>query len=114
MKVINLRNNAALADKAKIADNFFKRLIGLLNRNSLQEGEGLILRPSNSIHTCFMRFAIDALFLDKNNQVIAVLPALKPFRLSPIYFNALLTIELPVGVIEKSLTKIGDTISMVE
>ncbi len=114
MKVINLKNNAVLADKAKIADNFFKRLIGLLNRNGLQEGEGLILRPSNSIHTCFMRFTIDALFLDKNNQVIAVLSALKPFRLSPIYFNALLTIELPSGVIEKSLTKTGDTITIIE
>ncbi len=113
MRVINLRNNAVLADKAAIADNFLKRLIGLLCHNNLQYGEGLILKPSNSIHTCFMRFTIDVLFLDKNNQVIAMLPVLRPFRLSPIYFNALLTIELPSGIIEKTMTCVGDKIDMI-
>ena len=114
MKVVNLRNNALLADKATMADNFLKRLIGLLNRSALQEGEGLILNPSNSIHTCFMRFAIDVLFLDKNNQIIAMLPSLKPFRLSAVYFKGLLTIELPSGVIEKTGTKTGDIIDIIE
>lgn len=114
MRIINLRNNTVLADKAVIADSFCKRLIGLLSRNNLQDGEGLILKPSNSIHTCFMRFAIDVLFLDKNNQIIAMLPSLSPFRLSPIYFNALSTIELPVGIIERSTTRIGDRIDISE
>ncbi len=114
MKVVNLRNNVLLADKAVIADNFLKRLIGLLDRNTLQEGEGLILKPSNSIHTCFMRFAIDVLFLDRNNQIIAMLPSLKPFRLSAVYFKSLLTIELPSGVIEKTMTSIGDIISILD
>lgn len=103
-----------LADKAGIADNFLKRLIGLLSRSTLHDGEGLILKPSNSIHTCFMRFAIDVLFLDKNNRVIAMLPSLRPFRLSPIYFNALSTIELPAGVIEKTMTWLGDSIDIIE
>ena len=114
MRIINLKNNAVLADKADIADDFSKRLIGLLCHNSLQDGEGLILKPSNSIHTCFMRFTIDVLFLDKNNQVIAILPLLLPFRLSRIYFKALSTIELPAGIIEKTGTCAGDKIEIIK
>jgi len=114
MKIINLRNNAVLADKADIADNFLKRLIGLLCHNNLPDGEGLILKPSNSIHTCFMRFTIDVMFLDKNNQVIAMLPSFRPFRLSRIYFKALSTIELPAGIFEKTKTYVGDKIDIIK
>ncbi|MFH1678861.1 MAG: DUF192 domain-containing protein [Candidatus Omnitrophota bacterium] len=114
MKIINLRNNAILADKAKIADSFMTRLVGLLNRMSLDKGEALILMPSNSIHSIFMRFTIDAIFLDKNGKIIGLLPSFKPFRLSPIYFNAVLTIELPESTIKLTNTKLGDPIKLEE
>ncbi|MFC1657771.1 DUF192 domain-containing protein [Candidatus Omnitrophota bacterium] len=113
MKITNLRNNAILADRVKIAHTFWGRLVGLLNRQSLETGEALVLKPSNSIHTLFMRFAIDAIFLDNKGRVIAVLPSLKPFRVSPIYFNASLTIELPEGMLKSSQTKIGDIITII-
>ena len=110
MRVVNISKNTLLADKAKMANTFFSRLVGLLNRNSLRKGEALILRPSNCIHSLFMRFRIDVIFLDKADKVVALLPAFKPFRLSPIYFNAHLVLELPEGTIQLTSTQAGDTI----
>jgi len=113
MRIINLTKNTLLADEAKMANTFFTRLIGLLNRNSLRKGEALILTPSNCIHSFFMRFTIDVLFLDKTGRVIAALPAFKPFRLSPIYFNSCTTVELPENTLKLSQTQPGDIIKII-
>ncbi len=114
MKIINLTKNTLLADEAKIGNTFFTRLIGLLNRNSLRKGEALILIPSNCIHSLFMRFTIDVIFLDKAGKVIEALPAFKPFRLSPIYFNSHSVIELPENTLKLSQTQLGDIIKMIQ
>ncbi|MBU0549724.1 MAG: DUF192 domain-containing protein, partial [Candidatus Omnitrophica bacterium] len=63
MRITNPKNNTVLADKARIANTFITRLIGLLNRKALDKGEALVLSPSNCIHSLFMRFTFDALFL---------------------------------------------------
>jgi uncharacterized membrane protein (UPF0127 family) len=114
MKAVNQRNHVVLADKVKVASTFFKRLIGLLDRAYLNEGEGLVISPSNSIHMFFMRFAIDVLFLDKKGRVVAILRSFKPWKLSRIYFNACSVIELPPGVIDKTGTQPGDFIKISE
>ncbi|MCM8789645.1 MAG: DUF192 domain-containing protein [Candidatus Omnitrophica bacterium] len=110
MKIINKTNNAILAEKAILADTPLSRLKGLLGRKQLNIGEGIILRPCSSIHTFFMHFPIDILFLDKNNKIIKAIPDLKPFHLTAIYFNAAFAIELPVGTISSTSTHIGDEV----
>ena len=112
MRIINTSKGALLADKARIADTFWGRLIGLLNRHSLEKGEALILKPSYSIHTLFMRFTIDAIFLDRSGKIIGVLHSFKPFRISPIYFNASLTIELPEHTLQQTNTQKGDVVEI--
>ncbi|MFA5373399.1 MAG: DUF192 domain-containing protein [Candidatus Omnitrophota bacterium] len=112
MRIINRTRGTVLADKAKNACTFASRLVGLLNCSSLGPGEALILTPSNAIHSFFMRFSFDALFLDKKNEVIALIPIFKPFRLSPMFFNAVTTIELPCGSIKSSQTEINDKIEI--
>jgi uncharacterized membrane protein (UPF0127 family) len=114
MKIINRTRNTILADQARIADSFVSRLVGLLNRTRLNPGEGLVLAPSNSIHSFFMRFTFDAILLNSNLQVVALIPGFKPFRVSPVYFNAVTTIELPVGTIHSSNTQIKDKIAILE
>ncbi len=114
MKIINRSRNAVLADKARIADTFASRLVGLLNCSGLGPGEALIISPSNSIHSFFMRFTFDALFLGRDKRVIAMIPGFKPFRVSRIYFDAIATIELPAGAIQTSKTQIKDEISILE
>lgn len=113
MKIINLSNNAVLADKAKVADTFLSRLIGLLNRKSLENGEALILKPASSIHTFFMHFTIDVIFLDKNGRIIGILPSIKPFRISPIYFKSKLVIELPKDTLKKTQTQLRDMVQII-
>jgi uncharacterized membrane protein (UPF0127 family) len=112
MRIVNLTRNTLLADEATIAESFSRRLVGLLNRTSLDKGQALVLKPSNSIHSFFMRFTIDVIFLDKSGKVIDVLPSFRPWCLSPVYFTAHLAIELPKDSIRSSQTQPGDIITI--
>jgi uncharacterized protein len=67
-------------ERCLLADSFLTRLRGLLGRPALEEGEGLLIRPANSIHTWFMRSVIDAVFLDRDLVVVHVAPDMKPWR----------------------------------
>jgi len=64
-----------------VADSIRTRMRGLLGRDGLEPGEGLLLRPANSVHTAFMRFAIDVVFLDRELKVLDVLEAVPPWRM---------------------------------
>jgi uncharacterized membrane protein (UPF0127 family) len=110
MRIINKSKNTNLADKVALADNPVSRSRGLLGRKSLLQGEALVIKPCSSIHTFFMRFPIDVIFVDRNNQIIKAISGLKPWRLTGIYFNAGYVVELPEGAIQSSLTSKGDTL----
>jgi uncharacterized membrane protein (UPF0127 family) len=66
----------------EVARSFSQRLVGLLGRRGLAADSGLLITPCNNIHTAFMRFAIDAVFVDENAKVVAVCPELGPFRVA--------------------------------
>ena len=110
MRIINKTKNTILAEDAIVANTPFQRIKGLLGKKEFKQGQALILKPCNSVHTFFMCFPIDVLFVNKDNTVIEAIPNLKPFRLTYIYFNATSAIELPPGTIEYYLTSKGDTI----
>jgi uncharacterized protein len=114
MKIINLSKDKLLADQARLADNPIKRLVGLLNRNTLSQGEALVLSPSNCIHSFFMRFTIDVIFLDKQGKAVKILASFKPFRLSPLCFSSLTVIELPENTLQLTQTQPGDMIKIVK
>jgi uncharacterized membrane protein (UPF0127 family) len=69
-----------VCQRCAVADRPLSRLRGLLGRRGLAPGEGLLLRPTPSIHTWFMRFAIDAVFLDAELEVLGISPELRPWR----------------------------------
>ena len=112
MRITNFSKGNTLADKATIADSFFSRMVGLLNRSSLSSGEGLVITNCNSIHMFFMRFPIDVIFINKTNSVVGLVENIKPFRLSRIYFAANRAIELPPGTISQTKTTLGDVIEI--
>jgi len=97
MKVFNLTRNIVISGSAEKADTFMSRLFGLIPRESLGEEEGLWLEPCSSIHMCFMRFAIDAVFLDKDFRVIRILENFRPWRFSPFVKGSRGVLELPAG-----------------
>ncbi|HAH21580.1 MAG: hypothetical protein A2Y00_05745 [Omnitrophica WOR_2 bacterium GWF2_43_52] len=110
MKIINKTRDVLLAEHAVIADKPFVRMKGLLGKKQLLDKHALVLKPCNSIHTFFMRFAIDVLFLDRQNNIVKMYASLKPWRLSGIFPSAFFCIELPSGVINKTHTCIGDQV----
>jgi uncharacterized membrane protein (UPF0127 family) len=114
MRIINTRNGSEIASSLKITKNFFQRMKGLIGRDSIKEGEALFIKPCKSIHTFGMKFKIDAIFLDKENKVIALKKDLKPNRLSPIYLKASSVIELPSGTIDKAEIKIEDKLKFID
>jgi uncharacterized protein len=101
-----------------LAETALARLRGLLGRSGLSSGEGMLLRPASSIHTAFMRFAIDAVFLgrpeaDGTRPVVSVHERLPAWRgLVPLVRGAKGVLELPVGTIESSGTAVGDRIAL--
>jgi len=112
--IINTTKNTVIARKGAVADTFLARMTGLLNRRSLEKGEALVITRCQSIHMFFMRFAIDAIFVDQNNCVVGLVNNIKPFRLSRIFFGARYVIEIPVGTIVQTDTLLGDTVKIEE
>lgn len=80
-----------------LADTARSRAVGLLGRDRLGPGDGLVLAPCRLIHTFFMRFAIDVIFLDRAGQVTCVHQAVRPFRFAWGGWAARTTIELAAG-----------------
>jgi hypothetical protein len=113
MRLINQTKKTVLAEDVYFADTPFRRIKGLLGRKSFNQGQALVIKPCNSIHTFFMRFPIDLLFLDKNNKVVQAIPDVRPFRISSIYFQANYVIELPPGTINATSTSVADILSLV-
>lgn len=112
MNVINISKNTVLGDRVALADSFISRLFGLVLRHSLPEGEGLIIKPCNSIHMFFMKFSIDLLFVDKDDTIVYLVEEMKPWKISKVILNSYYVIELPSGVIAKTRTEIGDKLEI--
>ena len=79
-----------------VADSPWRRALGLMGRRSLDPDEGLLIRPTNGIHMLFMRFPIDALFLDDDLVVLRVVERLRPWR-AAVRSGARAVVELPAG-----------------
>jgi uncharacterized membrane protein (UPF0127 family) len=107
---VNATKSTTLACDGRLATGFFARLRGLLFTNELKKGDGLFLSPCNSIHMLGMLYAIDAVFVDKNNKVVALVKGIKPWRISAMYLNAESCLELPPGTIDDTGTAVGDQI----
>jgi uncharacterized membrane protein (UPF0127 family) len=111
MTAFNLTKDAVLATSVEKADDFISRGVGLLGRSGLAQGEALWLVPGKSIHTWFMRFAIDVLFLDRGCAVVKVMENMGPWRVSPWVGTAHSVLELRAGTLQGSVS-VGDKLEM--
>ncbi len=107
----NLTRNTVLADKADVADTSAKRRTGLLKHEGLNPGEGLWIVPCESVHTFFMKFPIDLVYLDRKHKVKKVRNAVAPWRLSACLL-AHSILELPAGAAKQSGTRAGDQLEV--
>jgi uncharacterized protein len=89
-------DGTVVCERCLLAETPFARLRGLLGRSGLSSGEGLLLRPAGSVHTAFMKFTIDVVFLDRDLRVVKVVPELVPWRTAGCR-GARAVLELPAG-----------------
>ena len=109
--LINNDTKERLVRKLIIANTFKKRFLGLMTSKELPSDEGLILIPCRGVHTFFMNFPIDVLYLDKENRITEIFTHVKPWELLPVRKKTYSVIELPAGTIAGTRTKKGHRLS---
>lgn len=103
------RDGVVVCEECLVAATPLARMRGLLGRRSLPSGEGILLRPAASIHTFFMRFSIDVVFLDDDLRVVAISPDLRPWRAASKR-GARAVLELPAGECARRGLRLGDRV----
>jgi uncharacterized membrane protein (UPF0127 family) len=96
-----------VCERCMVADTPSRRLRGLLGRDELLPGSGLLIRPAASIHTWFMRFAIDAVFLDRDGVVLRIAERLAPYRVAS-QRGARAVLELAAGECARRGLHVGE------
>jgi uncharacterized membrane protein (UPF0127 family)/CheY-like chemotaxis protein len=110
--IVNLTRGDALCI-GRLADHPLARMRGLMGMRDLPAGEGLLLTPAPAIHTAFMRFPIDALFLDGNHRVVGLVERLRPWRVASKK-SARAVLELSAGECARRGVRIGDRLELRE
>ncbi len=111
MKFFSKDKQRCLADKVRVADRFFDRLVGLMFTKEMVGYDGLLIKYCTSIHTFFMLQTIDVLFLDNNFVVQKIIRNMKPWRVSAIYFRSTQVLELSKGTIGDDVN-VGDKLEI--
>ena len=93
-----------------LADSFFNRFAGLMFRKKLPAATGLFLAPCNSVHMCFMRFAIDVVYLDKEYNIVKVVKNLRPWLGLSMCPKAWAVFEMTAGEAERCGLEVGKTL----
>jgi hypothetical protein len=109
LSVLNPARNTVIATRLEVANSSATRNKGLLGRESLSPGEGLWIFPCEAVHTFWMRFSIDLVYLDRKNRILKLCHAVPPWRLSAC-LRAHSVLELPAGTLRETLTEPGDTL----
>jgi uncharacterized membrane protein (UPF0127 family) len=108
---VNIHRKEKVFVKGWKALSLFSRMKGLLGTKELKEGEGLLIPDCKQVHTWFMHYPIDIIFLDSQNVVIKQ-QTLKPWKFSPWILKAKSVLEVPAGYASKNALKEGDKLEV--
>ena len=113
MKTVSLKtvDDRVVCERCLVADSPWPRMRGLLGRSGLESGEGLLLRPTGSVHTFFMRFPIDVVFLARDGEVLKVARALPPWRTAGTR-GAKAVLELAADEAERREIRVGSRLDL--
>jgi uncharacterized protein len=113
MKTVSLKtvDGEVVCERCLVADSPWPRMRGLLGRRGLESGEGLLLRPTGSVHTFFMRFPIDVVFLSREGEVLKVAQALPPWRTAGAR-RAKAVLELAADEAEHREIRVGNLLDL--
>lgn len=111
--LVNVTKNKQIVPQVEYAKTFWKRSVGLIGRKAFSHS-ALWIGSCNSIHTCFMQFPLDLIFVDRNLKVVALKENLAPWKIVLPIWKARSVFELPAGTLKTSSTEIGDTLHVDE
>jgi uncharacterized membrane protein (UPF0127 family) len=109
--IVNATRGNVVCERAEIASSPWRRTRGLLGRDGLQAGDGMLIDPAPSIHSAFMRFEFDAIFLDRDLKVLKVVDRIRPFRAHSAR-HARKVLELAAGEASRRGVEVGDTLAI--
>ena len=112
IRIVNATRQQVLAERAEVAESFIRRGVGLLGRSDWSRADGLVIVPSDGVHSFFMKMTIDVLHLTKDGTVKKLLPSMKPWRIGPIVWGGHAAVELPAGTAARTGTVVGDQITL--
>ena len=114
MSQLERDDGTVIAAQVELATGLWSRFVGLMGRSDLPRGHALYIRPCNSIHMFFMRFAIDAAFLDGEGRVLRVYDTLRPWRMTRIVPRSKAVAELPAGTLREHGITAGDRLRVTD
>lgn len=97
MKLLKIKkkDGEVICDRCVLAESFFERAKGLMfSHNIPEKGDGMLIKPCNSIHTFFMNYGLHIVFLNSENKVVKVIKNLSPWRMTRIYFSSAQVLEI--------------------
>src|SRR5262245_9834112 len=100
--VVNRTRGTVISNSLRVGESGISRIVGLLGERSLDAGDGLLIVPSQGVHTVGMLFSIDIVILDGEWNVIAIRRDLRPFRMTPVFWKAAAVLELGSGIVDSS------------
>ena len=107
-RFVHASTGSLIAADVRLANTFATRLRGLMFRRGLWPGEGLWIRPCQGVHSFWMLFAIDVIFLDRELRIVRLVANLRPFRLTKPQLAASSVLEVASGTIARCGLKAGD------
>ena len=112
VQVVDLTREQTLVTGGQVARAFWSRLRGLIGSTPLAPGEGLLIVRCKAIHTHFMRFPIDVVYVTAGKEVVGIAHALPPWRVGPVCPGARFVLELPAGTAKSTDTQVGDRLQI--
>jgi uncharacterized membrane protein (UPF0127 family) len=112
VQVENKTRNVSLVNNGRLANNFWRRLRGLVGVKKLPAGEGLLIRPCNQVHCMFMSISIDVIYIGSDQRVLAVDAAMRPWAIGRLVRGAKQVLELPAGTVAATGTTVGDQLQI--
>jgi uncharacterized protein len=108
MRIANQTRSTIIAASASEARSFTEKFLGLMGKANLPESSGLIIRDTNWIHTFWMRFPLDLIYITRERRVVGLEESLPPNRIGKPFWSAHSVVELNAGVIRATQTQVGD------
>ena len=107
----NVTRRTVLAERVAIAESLLARTRGLLGTRTLPRSEALLLRPCRQVHSFFMKYALDLVFVDRSGRVLLTRENFRTNRVSPLVVRAAAVLELAAGSLTDTPTEAGDVLS---